>query len=777
MSGNILIKQVIFLFIITCKLFAQSDEVIVSGFVRDAATGEALIGTNILLYKSSIISAIPYRGVASNRYGFYAFPGLSKGAYAVEFRNIGYRTHIDTIIISISNGSLRLDVELKSEDILLNEVIVSGERESKAIVSEIKLSGNILKSLPSMSGELDIFKSLELLPGVKTASELSNGLYIRGGSPDQTLTLIDNMIIYNPSHLGNFASTFNSNAVQDIILVKGAFPSEYGGRLSSVLDIKLRSGTKEKEKVALGIGTLNSHLLLEGPLSEQSTYIISGRTMYYDMIQKGFFKNSENPLYNFHDLNAKFTYNLSDNDALSISSFYSKDRLYSPSSLDDIEYETSWLNGSVSLNWLHSGERYISNTTLSFIEYQFESRIDNNLLSVDASDYFASSKLSDFIFSNDFEIFAHENHKLKTGLQVLYHSYNLIASDIYHYSLEIDSDLRTKINSLEAAFYFQAESQLTSRLKTNIGLRTYYFKDQKQLNLEPRISFMFYLLDNFSLKGAASVSHQYLHLLTRDDISLPTDFWFPSTRKILPGKSSEYVTGFEYRTDNQEYTISLEAYYRDMKDIYEFKDNAKFRPTTPVDELLTKGEGEAYGIEFFLNKSMGKFTGWIGFTHSYTRRLFNDLNLGRIFYPRYDRRNDASLVIAYKFSEQFSASATWTYATGQGMTMPYGQFQAQQMGMDQGSEILLLYTERNGHKLPAHHKLDISFTYDIKFEKSDMTIYCTLFNLYNRQNVFAQYLLLTEQINNETGQKEIIPQVKQIVLFPFIPAAGIKINL
>ena len=772
----IMVITCIMLFVSSGRCFNMQD-VTISGFVKDASSGEALIGTNILLYQFEAMESAPYRGVASNRYGYYAFPNLSKGRYVIVFKNIGYEDYTDTLNITISNGNLRIDAFLNQKDILLNEVVISGERKSKAIISEIRLSEGILKSLPSMSGEVDIFKSLEMLPGVQTASEISNGLYIRGGSPDQTLTLVDNMEVYNPSHLGNFASTFNSNVVQDIILVKGAYPAEYGGRLSSVLDIKLRSGTKEKEKVSFGIGTLNSHLTLEGPLNDKATYIISGRTMYYDLVQKAFFKNSENPFYNFHDLNAKFTYQLSKNDALSTSAFYSSDRLYSPSSLDNLEYEMNWLNGSISLNWLKSSEKYISNTTLSYVEYHFNSRIDNNLNSLDASDYFASSKLRDFVFRNDFEVFVHEDHKINTGLEILYHQYDLIASDIYNYSLELDSDLRTKVNSLEASGFIQLESQLSARLKTNIGTRLYYFKNQKQITFEPRASFMFSLYDNFSLKGAFAITHQYMHLLVRNDISLPTDFWYPSTKIINPSKSKEYVVGLDYHTDKSDYIVSLEAYYRDMENLYEFKENAKFRPSTPINELMTQGKGEAYGIEFFMNKTTGVLTGWVGYTYSYTRRLFDEINLGRIYYPKYDRRHDVSVVLAYKFSENLSASATWTYATGQGITMPYGQFQANKIGIDQGNELLLLYTERNGHRLDAYHKLDLSITYDIDFEKSDMSLYITLFNVYNRQNVFAQYLTFKEETDEETGKTQVTPQVKQIVLFPFIPTFGLKVNL
>ncbi|MBU1100857.1 MAG: TonB-dependent receptor [Bacteroidetes bacterium] len=751
-------------------------DVTISGFIKDASSGEELIGTNIILYLPGDDNSY-FRGVASNRYGFYALPGIASGTYYIEFRNVGYRTHRDTLIISVSSGSLKYDAFLDEEDILLSEVTVSAQRESKAIVSEIKLTHNMLKSLPTMSGEVDIFKSLVLLPGVQTATEISSGLYIRGGSPDQTLTLVDNMMVYNPSHLGNFASTFNSNAVQDIILVKGAYPAEYGGRLSSVLDIKLRSGTKEKEKANFGLGTLNSYVTLEGPLNDKSTFLLSGRSMYYDLVQKTVFSDSENPYYNFHDLNAKFTYELSDKDALSLSAFYSRDKLYSPDNAGDLEYEMSWLNGSVSLNWMRSSEKYISNTAISYVQYQFDSKLDNGLQSIQASDYFASSKLSDVNLSSDFEIFLHENHKMKTGLQIFMHNYDLIASDIYHNALENDSDLRTKILSIESSAFMQLESQITAQLKSNVGTRIYYFKNQKRVNIEPRVSFMYSFDEAFSVKAAYSLTHQFIHLMFRNDISLPTDFWFPSTKEISPSRSQQFVVGLESELFDKQYLVSVEAYYRDMKDIYEFKENAKFSPSTPIVDLLTKGQGEAYGIEFFLNKTVGSFTGWIGYTYSFTRRLFDDLNIGRIYYPRYDRRNDISVVLSYKMSKNFSLSATWNYASGQGMTMPYAQYQGQKIGNQTGSELLLFYSERNGHKLPDYHKLDISASYDFQFDDSELTVYMSLYNVYNRQNIFAQFVSFEEETNPDTQESVTTPKIKQIVLFPFIPTFGIKYNL
>jgi len=332
---------------------AQSSNLTISGFITDAASGDPLIGTNILLYRDSIdVNFPPYSGAASNKYGFYAIPKVGKGTYVIVFRMLGYKTFVDGVIVTIDDGKVSLSTTLQSIGVELEEVVVSEEKIDEVGISTINISPDILTMLPSFSGELDIFRTLQALPGVKVANEMSNGLYVRGGSPDQTLTLVDGVIVYNPSHLGNIASTFNSNAVHDIRLIKGAFPAEYGGRLSSVLDIKLRGGTKEREKGVIGIGTIISHGTIEGPYSENGTYMFSGRVMYYDLFQENFDSKSTTPRYNFVDLNAKFNHTVSDGEIVSVSLNYSNDNVYNPSAAEDFNYNIEWRSGSASLNWL-----------------------------------------------------------------------------------------------------------------------------------------------------------------------------------------------------------------------------------------------------------------------------------------------------------------------------------------------------------------------------------------------------------------------------------------
>jgi len=332
---------------------AQETKYNISGFITDAVSGEALVGANILLYKDSLNFTLPpAAGTATNKFGYYVIPSLSSGNYYIISRYIGYRTNISELNIKGDQITFTLSVELFPEEIELKEVIVEGERRELINTSTVDVSPELLSKLPTLSGEVDLFKSLELLPGVNKSSEISSGLYVRGGSPDQTLTLVDGVIVYNPAHLGNIASTFNTDAISDIRLIKGAYPAEYGGRLSSVLDIKLRSGTKEKEKGTVGLGIINSFAAFEGPLTEKSTYMISGRVMYYDVLQRNFNTSSSIPRYNFFDLNAKLNYLLSESNILSISALYSNDRAYSPPTVSDTDYDIEWRNLNLSLNWL-----------------------------------------------------------------------------------------------------------------------------------------------------------------------------------------------------------------------------------------------------------------------------------------------------------------------------------------------------------------------------------------------------------------------------------------
>ncbi|MFO7447491.1 MAG: TonB-dependent receptor [Ignavibacteriaceae bacterium] len=756
------------LFFIT-DILPQNESSNISGFIKDRVTGEPLIGTNILVYKDTIDAMnAPYAGGATNNYGYYVIPRLSAGRYYLIIRYIGYKPVIREVQITQDDENIALNVEMYSEDIRLDEVIVTEQREN-VNVSTIDVTPELLTKLPSLTGEVDLFRLLQTLPGVKTANELSSGLYIRGGSPDQTLTLVDGVILYNPSHLGNIASTFNSNAIRDIKLIKGGFPAQYGGRLSSVLDIKLRSGTKEKEKGIIGLGLINSYLTLEGPISPKATYMISARGMYYDALQRQIDKNGHAPRYNFYDLNSKVTYEYSDRNKISFAFLFNKDKLYNPPASSDIDYDVQWDNVVLSLNWLHiNSKQLFFNTTISYIDYSSQSFINKNPQAISDVRYSAVSNLVDLNVKQDVELFWHRDHILKTGLELFVHNYDILYSNVYDSMLTIDPNLGSQFTSFEAATFFQNESEWSSNLKTNIGGRLYYLASDKYFEFEPRLSASLALTGNFSLKAAFSIANQYLHLISRNDITLPADIWFPSTSDIKPGRSVQYVLGLDANTNDLQYIFTIEGYYKKMTNLYEFKQVLDYDIfENNIEQQFTSGIGESYGIELFLNKRSGNLTGWIGYTISWTRRKFKELNNGMFFYPKYDRLHDFSVVVAYDFSSSFSAGATWVYTTGARYNLPPGQFLFSNIGFGE-DKINYSFDGLNKAFLPEYHKLDISFTYKTLFFDKQFELYLNFYNVYNRNNPFAQYL--TSEKDSDTN--ETILKLKRISLFPFIPTIG-----
>jgi hypothetical protein len=764
----------LFFILAIADILAQSEYHTLAGFVKDGISGEALVGTNILIYKDSLnLNQPPLTGTATNRFGYYVIPSLMKKKYILIFRHLGYKTTLREVHITGDTPSESFSVDMFPEDIQLEEIIVEGQKQEKVLTSTIDIPPEILSNLPTLTGETDLFKSLQLLPGVGNASEISSGLYIRGGSPDQTLTLVDGSILYNPAHLGNIASTFNSAALSDIRLIKGAFPAEYGARLSSVLDVKLRSGSKEREKGIVGIGSINSFAAFEGPLGSNSTYLLSGRYMYYDIIQKNFDSKSTTPRYNFYDVNAKVNLYISEKSVVSVSAIFSKDHAYSPPQIEDTDYNIEWRNVNLSLNWLQVNTKSILlNSMISYINYIFTSKIGLNPSSLTAYTYFSNPNLTDLYFRQNAEIRWHQDHLFKTGVDLALHNYDILYSDAYTEVLEKDPYAGTDITAIEAAWYMQSESQFSSRFSANYGGRFYYFGSTKYFSFEPRISLAYNFSSDIVMKGAFAIAHQFLHLIERNDITLPTDLWYPSTKKIEPSYSLQYVLGFDTYWFDQSFLFSLEGFYKNMQKLYEFKSSIELNPINDnIEDQFTEGQGEAYGIEFFLNKRKGKLSGWIGYTLSWSKRQFDELNGGEVFYPRYDQRHDFSFVVTYELLKDLNIGATWIYATGQRYTLPPGQYIFDPIGTGGDPHIQFNYSGLNTEMFPPYTKLDINLNYTFKWLNTEFETYLSLYNVYNKLNAFAQYVVIVE---NEEGEE--VPVVKRISLFPFIPSAGIAVK-
>jgi len=758
------------LFIKTLTAQAQSDKCNISGTVTEAKSGEYITGIAVAVYPPDTSeSARPLRGAYTNKFGFYSIPSLGSGSYRLVVTGIGYARYDK--LISLKNGeNLTVNIAMETKDAQTEEVVVKGEKaiNNTENISKVEINPSMVTKMPSL-GEADVFRTLQLLPGVKQSTELSSGLYVRGGSPDQNLTLLDGVIVYNPSHLGGFLSTFNSEALRDIKLIKGAFPAEYGGRLSSVLDMTMKEGTKEKFTGSGGISLISARATVEGPIGEDVTFMVSGRRMYLDILTNmAFDDEDEVPGYYFYDLNAKINYKISDNDRIFASGFFGRDVLETPEAVEET-MGIYWGNKTGNLRWMHIISPVLfSNFSLIYTDYSF-----NVNLSDDESKqtFDVNSGTQDITVRGDMQYFPSGDHTIKTGFETTWHRFKANAVSSMDY-LEDEPLPSNTIKSLDAAFFVQDEWKITPLLASNIGCRLYYFENGNYLNLEPRLSLSYAVSSDVSVNAALAVANQYLHLLVRNDITLPTDLWFPSTKTVKPSRSVQGSLGMEAQFYEGEYLFTTEVYYKSMSNIYEYKDNAEFSFWVPLEDQFVKGMGEAYGIELFLNKRIGNFTGWIGYTLAWTRRKFDALNDGKWFSPRYDRRHDISVVLTFKFSETWEFSAAWVYGTGQAYTMPTGVYSMPVDDDDTYTYEFYRFTERNGYRLPSSHRLDVNIANNTQIFGIDSQIYLSIYNLYNRHNPFAWYI--SDEWDEDGSNSRKV--VKQITLFPIIPTFGINFN-
>ncbi len=771
-----IILQVLTL-VLTSSLFIYSQErtVSISGLVTEEKTGEAVIGANILIYTDSLRQTEFIRGAATNRFGFYSIPALQTGTYFIFISSIGYETVSKKIILSDTVSYRRIDFKLRERPYILGEVVVEDRRESdfSRTTSTIEVDPALVQKLPSLGGEPDIFRALQLLPGVTAATEISTGLYVRGGSPDQNLTLIDGVVVYNPSHLGGFASTFNSDVLRNIRLIKGAFPAEYGGRLSSVLDITMREGTREKFTGSANFNTISSRLTIEGPLDTSSTFILSGRKMYLDKILPISNNFNSIPRYDFYDLNGKVNYRISDKDRIFFSGFLSRDNIVEAPNSKDVGFDISWRNATANLTWTSfSSATSFNNTSLMYTNYNFSTLIKDKLPVDEPLDFFTSSEIHDFLLRRESQIFFSDKHAVKAGAELVYHNFSTTTSDFFIKELEYKPFYGKQLNALEAAIYIQDEWTITPDLRANIGSRFYYFNTGKLLTFEPRASLTYYLLDRFIIRTAFAIAHQSLHLLSRNDVYLPTDVWYPSSDVIKPARSVQGAIGFEVTSMDRSFLFVIDGYYKDLKNLYEYRTNSDFSFGSNIEDQLTVGRGEAYGFELFLNKRIGNINGWVGYTLAWTKRYFDELNRGNFFYPRYDRRHDISLVMSYDVTSNLSFGATWTYGTGQAFFLPIGQYQIVDLVNPNTNKKSIYYenSSRDAFRLPPFHKLDLSLRYNTLMFNQEIEINLNVYNVYNRFNVFSKYI--GYRIDEETGER--LPILKQFTLFPFLPTIGVN---
>jgi hypothetical protein len=767
----------------------QAGKITVSGYVRDAATGENLIGVAVVQPGSG-------QGTATNTYGFYSLTLPATDSVRLLASYLGYER---SRWVALATGSLTHDFRLRAVSSELAGVEVIGSREEKIAqttrMSTINVPIAQIKNLPKLFGETDVLKVLQLLPGVQSGGEGQSGLYVRGGSPDQNLILLDGTPVYNAAHLFGFFSVFNADALNNVELIKGGFPARYGGRLSSVLDITMKEGNMREFHGEGAVGIVASKITLEGPIKQDTaSFIISARRTYLDVLAQPFIKaqfaadgTKGSVGYFFHDLNGKLNWKLSRRDRLYLSAYAGYDKFYARlRDADDKarDYGRSqatlgWGNLTSGLRWNRVlSDQLFMNTHLTYSKYQFnvgqesEQRYDTPAGESRTDEYELRyrSNIRDFSLKTDFDYVPSPDHYLRFGGQYILHSFRPGALTAKDNSGNLESQLQSGTRTLasEASVYLEDDYRLTDRLKVNAGLRLNGFLVEQTLypSLEPRLAARYLLTEEWALKAAYARTTQYIHLLTNSGIGLPTDLWVPATAQIAPQRAQQFSLGAArtVRFREEEYELSVETYYKPMRHLIEYREGASFLGTTDSDweDKVTSGRGWAYGGEFFLQKKTGRTTGWIGYTLAWSQRRFPDLNQGRLFPYKYDRRHDVSVVAMHKFSPTLALSGTWVYGTGNATTLSQGRFL---VGEYQGFDD---YGERNSFRMAAYHRFDLDLSKTKRKRWGEIVNSFSIYNVYSRRNPY--YLYFQPGYVDGQGTVRQQPSYRQLSLFPIIPS-------
>lgn len=766
----------LFLFLSLLAIYQQSiaqNQYTISGRIIDSQTGETLIGANVYV-------PIQQSGTVSNTYGFYSLSLEEKSdSITVVYSFVGYNKISKMVLL---NQDLTLDISLSPEGEVLGAVEIKGETVKSKVnstqMSVDKLTMKEAKEIPALFGEVDILKVLQLKPGVQSGGEGTSGLYVRGGGPDQNLIILDEATVYNASHLFGFFSTFNADAVKDVELYKGDFPARYGGRLSSVIDVKLRDGNKKKLSGTGGIGLITSRLTLEGPiLKDKASFIVSGRRTYFDIFTRQINRmNSDNPSfspipdYYFYDLNAKVNYDIGPKDRIFASGYFGRDVF--GFGQGDFNFDFSWGNSTGTVRWNHIfNPKLFSNTSVIFSDYNYEvaNKFDNFKFEL-------GSAIRDFNVKNDFYYAPDKHHTVRFGVNANYHQFT-----VGRVKFEQESNDSTgvedttafsfnqsqKFKGTELGLYVSDDYEVNSQLTLNAGLRVSAFTNDGQFysGFEPRLSLKYSLSESVALKASYTRMFQYIHLVSNSGASLPTDVWYPSNKVVQPQRSNQVVAGVSAQIGKQ-FFFSNEVYYKWMNNQIDFRDGARIFLNPNLDDEFVFGKGQSYGNEIYIEKKEGRLTGWAGYTLSWTFRQFDDIMNGKKFFPRYDRRHDISILGSYKISKRLTATAAWVYGTGNAITLATGRFLLLEIpGVD--PLVVPDYLERNSFRMNAYHRMDLAVVWRFfpKWGESDLTF--SVYNVYNRLN---PYFIYYDEVN-AVGSDEVLRYVpKQVSLFPIIPS-------
>ncbi len=739
----------------------------ISGYMRDADTGEELLYANIFVVESKV-------GVTTNLYGFYSLT-LPKGTHTLQYSYIGFEKKELSIDLQ---QDMEQNVELVSNSQKLQEVIVTDKKEDDNItnteIGAMTLDVKDAKLIPVLLGEQDILKTMQLLPGVSANSEGGSGFFVRGGDTDQNLILLDEAPVYNASHLLGFFSVFNSDALKDVKLYKGGIPAQYGGRVSSVMDIRMKNGNSKKWGASGGIGLISSRLTVEGPLvKDKGSIIVSGRRTYADLMLRATSSDFDDLTLYFYDLNLKANYKLGNKDRIYLSGYFGRDVF----GTDNAGFD--WGNVTGTLRWNHTfSNKLFSNLSLIYSDYNYGFKVDNAGTIIELS-----GGIFDYNIKQDFNWYINPKNNLQFGWQAIYHRFKpstfLVDGEPISEELDISEQ-----QGIEGALYVANEQKINSRLSLNYGLRlssysnigpydvkTYDENDEvtstttyksgefykTYIGLEPRINATFLLNDVSSIKASYNRTYQYLHLLSNSTSGTPTDLWLPSTDLIKPEIADQVALGYFRNFKNNTYEFSVEGYYKNLLNQVDYEDGADAFLNPDIEAELVFGKGKAYGMEVLLRKNKGKFTGWLSYTLSTSKRQIDEVNGGEWFSARQDRTHDVSVVGSYQLHPRLTLSGSWVYYTGDAVTYPSGKYYID-------GALIPLYTSRNADRMPAYHRFDLGLTWVLKDNGkrySDLNISC--YNLYNRKNA---YTITFRESETNVGQTEAV----RLALFGSVPA-------
>lgn len=782
MIKNIILTIQFLSIVCSFQLVAQSTKKFtISGYINEKGSKENLPGATI--YEPKLKA-----GSVSNNYGFYSLT-LPEDSVTIIISYVGYQPQVFKLFL---NKDVQLNVDLGQNGELKTVEIVAEAKDKVSQSTEmsvIDIPIKQIKDIPAFLGEKDVLKVLQLMPGVQKGGEGSAGFYVRGGGADQNLIILDGAPVYNAFHLFGFFSLFNGDALKSVSLVKGGFPARYGGRLSSVVEMTMKDGNKEKIHAEGGIGLLSSRLTIEGPIVKgKSSFLISGRRTYIDVLTTPIIKALNEGVsvgYYFYDLNAKFNYDLNQKNRLFLSGYFGKDKFYMKDKTDANSWfkaSLGWGNATATARWNHLfGGKLFSNTSFIFTNYKFIVSAEDT----EGSDFYKMqyySGVRDYGLKYDLDYHPQSKHYIRMGAQVTYHTFTPNAFTVKNsYVPDNNISKKTKTIGVESALYLEDDWKVLPVLKMNIGARftNLAVQSKNYFNVEPRLTVAYNLKRDLALKASYAVMNQYIQLISNTGVGLPTDLWVPSTKRLKPQNSKQVALGIAKDFNKQELALTVEGYYKTMDHILGFKEGASFldvgitnNTNISWENNVTQGHGWSYGGEIFLQRKKGKFTGWIGYTLSWTQLQFDSLNFGKKFYAKYDRRHDFSLVGIYNVRKAvegkngITLSATWVYGTGNAITLPMARYEAPKpynpnVGTYVYGNPVTEYTEKNAFRMAAFHRLDFSIQITKKKKRFERTWEISVYNIYNRKNPYFYYLE-----TNQSGTTVL----KQVSLFPIIPS-------